>query len=340
MKKAVVALSIAAALTGLNANAGTVYKKDNGDYLKVYGGAEIGGTLVFDDKKKSDFQGSGKTYVDDSFATIGIKGQTGKFFGKFELDAERRDWTPENNFQLVIDKVYGGYTIAPKHTIEYGRTDTAYDHYDAFGDPTADLAVGVSEAGDQDNTLKYRGQFGSVKMGVSYSQRGNDAETGVYQKEDDNGNLIDGEFETRKGSYKTDSRVGQVWNGYVGYFGETFTVIGGAESVDDRGEIYSVHGEAKISAFTLGGFYSIEDREKANSDSGKLLVSGTYQFTDKLAAYAAFNMLDHDKDSKDQEWGVVGAEYKYAKNVKLQGEFAAGDDSTGPLAYLIAYYWF
>lgn len=321
MKKAVVALSIAAALTGLNANAGTVYKKDNGDYLKVYGGAEIGGTFVFDEDKGSDYQRTGKTYVDDSFATIGIKGQTGKFFGKFELDAERTNWTNENNFQLVMDKVYGGYEIAPKHTIEYGRTDTAYDHYDAFGDPTAELGIEVSEAGDQDDTLKYRGQFGSIKMGVSYSQRGWD-------------------YSAADGGYKTDSREGQVWNGYVGFFGDTFTVIGAAESVDDRGDIYSLHGEAELGDFTLGGFYSISDREKANSDSGTLLISGQYQLTEKLSGYAVFNMLDHDVDSKDDEYGVIGAEYRYAKNVKLQSEFSFANEATGPLAYLIAYYWF
>lgn len=328
MKKAVVALSIAAALTGLSANAGTLYKKDNGDYLKVYGGAEVGGTFIIDDDKKASkhAEKSGKTYVDDSFATIGLKGKTGKFFGKFEMDAERTNWTENNNFQFVIDKVYGGYEIAPKHTIEYGRTDTAYDHYDALGDPTADLSIGISEAGDQDDTLKYRGQFGSVKMGVSYSQRGWDGET-------KNG-------KPTPYTYKTDSRFGQVINGYVGYFDKSFTVLVGAETVDDRGEIYSLHGKAKFGDFTLGGFYSIENLEKANADSGKMLLSGKYQINEKLAGYLVGNMIDHEQDKKDEEWVVAGAEYRYAKNVKLNAEFSAGNDTTGPLAYLIAYYWF
>ncbi|WP_299017628.1 porin [uncultured Photobacterium sp.] len=322
MKKTILAVALASLFVG-SASAATVYKNDSGDNLKVYGGMEIGGTFVAD-KDKGAFK-SNKTYVDDSFLTIGAKGQTGDIFAKFELDAERTDWTVDNNFRLVIDKAYIGYNIAPKHSIEVGRTDTAYDHYDAFGDFSNELAAEVSEAGDQDNTIKYRGQFGSVKVGVSHSLEGWDAET-------------DGKGKVTKG-YITDSREGKVTNGYVGYFAEQFTVIAAAETVDDRGELYSLHAEASFDKFGIGGFVSSSDKEKDQDDSMTYVLSAKYGITEQLTLLAVGNVVDHDQDKKDDEWVVVGGEYKYAKNVKLAAEIAAGGEK-GTLGYVKAYYWF
>lgn len=324
MNKAVVALAVATALTGFNVSAGTVYKNENGDFLKVYGGAEVGGAIVAD-KDKGAFK-SNQTYVDDSFATIGLKGQTGNMYAKFELDAERTNWTKENNFQLVMDKVYVGYNLAPKHSIEFGRTDTAYDHYDAFGDFSNELAAEISEAGDQDNTLKYRGQYESFKFGISYSTEGWDGET-------------DADGKPVSYTYITDSRFGAVTNGYLGYFGESITVIGAAETVEDRGDIYSIHARAKFGKISLGGFASSSDREKENSDSMTYVLSGKYAFTDKLNGYLVGSMVDHDVEDNDEKWAVFGGEYRYAKNVKLIAEASVGRD-IGTIGYLKAYYWF
>lgn len=87
MNKKILAAVLASLLAGTT-HAATIYKNDNGDNIKVYGGAEVGGTFV-SDTDKTPFKPD-TTYVDDSFATIGLKGQTGNFFAKFEIDAERR----------------------------------------------------------------------------------------------------------------------------------------------------------------------------------------------------------------------------------------------------------
>ena len=170
MKQSLLALTIASIFAAGAANAATVLKADNGDFLKVYGGAEIGGTLISDTDKTP--KGQDSTYVDDSFMTLGAKGQTQNIYFKFEMDAERQDWNEDNNFRLVIDKAYIGYKVTKNQSIEFGRTDTAYDHVDGFGDVTNELGAGISEAGDQDNTIKYQGQRGNVKVGISHSLEG------------------------------------------------------------------------------------------------------------------------------------------------------------------------
>jgi hypothetical protein len=329
MKYSTLALALASILSVGAASAATVMEADNGDFLKIYGGAEIGGTIV-SDKDKTPF-GPTKTFVNDSFLTIGAKGQTKDIYFKFEIDAEHTDWTAENSMRLVIDKAYVGYKLSKSQSIEFGRTDTAYDHYDAFGDYTNELAAGVSEAGDQDETLKYRAQFGDIKVGISHSLEGWDVETAGGR------------------DYITDSREGKVTNGYVGYFTKGFTVLAAAETVDDRGDIYSVHGEVNLDKLSLGGFVSVSDRRGGDgSDANTYVLSTKYKLTDKLSLIAAANMVSPEATGQDDAtWGVIGAEYKYARNIKLAAEIAQGDvleDSNGTvdgtLGYVKAYYWF
>lgn len=332
MNKTILAVALTTLLSG-TAHAATVYQNDNGDNIKVYGGAEVGGWIAND---TPDGVNHGTNYVDDSFATIGIKGQTGDFFGKFELDAERTPWTEDNNFQLVMDKVYVGYNLAKGHSIELGRTDTAYDHYDSLGDFSVNEAAGVSEAGDQDNTIKYRGQFNNIRVGISYSMEGNDYEEDIRPTFDKDGNVTG--FED-KGSYKTDSRFGEVYNGYVGYFSEQFTIIAGAETVEDRGEIYSLHGETKIGKIGLGGLFSVSDREGKGKDTNTFVASSSYDITEQLQAVATFSHIDAENSKNDDSWGTIGMNYQYAKNVKLSAEIATGTDA-GTYGYAKTYFWF
>jgi hypothetical protein len=347
MKYSTLALALTSILSVGAASAATVMKADNGDFLKVYGGAEIGGTFVSDTDKTPfghdgraldgsysyDSIGNDKRFVNDSFLTLGAKGQTGDIYFKFELDAEHTDWMPENSMHLVIDKAYVGYKLSKTQSIEAGRTDTAYDHYDAFGDYTNELAAGVSEAGDQDETLKYQAQYGDIKVGISHSLEGFD--------EEHNG----------KGDYITDSREGKVTNGYVGYFTKGFTVLAAAETVDDRGEIYSIHGEVKLDKLSIGGFASISDRRDGDKskakkkDTNTYVLSTKYKLTDKLSLIAAANMVTSEATGKDDAtWGVIGTEYKYARNIKLAAEVSMGDvlakGESGTLGYVKAYYWF
>jgi len=339
MKKTIIAVALTSLITGA-AQAATVYKADNGDNVKVYGGAEVGGTFV-SDTDKTPF-GPDTTFVDDSFATIGLKGQTGDFYAKFELDGERQDWTKDNNMRIIIDKAYVGYNVTKGHSIEFGRTDTAYDHVDAFGDVTNELGLGISEAGDQDSTIKYRGKFGNVKVGISHSVEGWDGDT------DDAGHPV-------KYSYETDSLFGQVTNGYIGYYGETFTVIAGAEEGDET-SIYSLHGEVELGKITLAGLVFDETKNfDKGSDTNEVGVNlgGKYAMTEKLNLLANVNYSDSDAFADEAYFGVVGAEYRYASNVKLAAEVAFGDvlkgakdankkktTESGALAYLMAYYWF
>ena len=332
MNKTILAVALTTLLSGA-AHAATVYKNDNGDNIKVYGGAEVGGWVAND---TPDGVNHGTNYVDDSFATIGLKGQTGDFFAKFELDAERTPWTDDNNFQFVIDKVYVGYNLAEGHSIELGRTDTAYDHFDSFGDFSVNEAAGVSEAGDQDNTIKYRGQFGNIQLGVSYSMEGNDYEEDIRPVFDKDGNFVD--FED-KGSYKTDSRFGEVYNGYIGYFTDQFTVIAGAETVEDRGEIYSLHGEANFGKVGVGGFVSHSDRDSKGKDTTTYLASGSYDISKQLQAVATFSHIDAENSKNNDSWGTIGMNYQYAKNVKLSAEIATGGDA-GTYGYAKTFFWF
>lgn len=325
MKYSTLALTLASILSAGAVSAVTIHKSDNGDNLKVYGGMEVGGTFV-SDTDKTPF-GNDKTFVNDSFFTLGIKGQTGNIYAKFELDAEHQDWTEENSMRIVIDKGYVGYVLPMKgHTIEFGRTDTAYDHYDGFGDFANELSAEVSEAGDQDETLKYRGEFGQVKFGLSHSLEGWDVETAGGR------------------DYITDSREGAVTNGYVGYFDKSFTVIAAAETVDDRGEIFSVHTEVNLGELALGGFASYSDKKADNSDAYTYVASVKYSLTDKLTLLATGNMVDAENNDNDAEWVVVGGEYQYAKNVKLAAEVSMGEvlknGENGALGYVKAYYWF
>lgn len=333
MKKTILAVALTSLFIGGAAQAATIYKNDNGDNIKVYGGAEVGGTFVSDTDKTP--MGPDTAYVDQSFATIGLKGQTGNFYAKFEVDAEREHWLEDNNLRLVIDKLMVGYNFNDNHALEVGRTDTAYDKVDSFGDMTNELGLGISEAGDQDNTVRYIGEFGNIKLSVSHSLEGWDGET-------ENGEPV-------KYSYITDSLYGAVTNGYIGYYGDSFTVIAAAEAGDET-EIFSLHAEAEMGKITLGGL--IFDETK-NFNGGKdknefgINLGGKYALSDQLNLIASANYADVDGADDAAIFGVFGTEYMYAKNIKLAAEIAVGDvldgdkgTESGALAFAKAFYWF
>ncbi len=330
MNKKVLAVVLSSLVAG-TAQAATIYKNDNGDNIKLYGGAEVGGTFV-SDTDKTPF-GTDTTYVDQSFATIGLKGQTGGFYGKFEVDAERQDWTRDNNLRLVIDKLMVGFNFNEHHALEFGRTDTAYDKVDSFGDLSNELSTGISEAGDQDNTIRYIGDFGKIKLSVSHSLEGWDGETNDLNQ-------------PVKYSYVTDSLYGAVTNGYIGYYGETFTVILAGETGDET-KIYSAHAEAKFGDFTLGGLVFDQTKNfNGGTDTNTFAanIGGKYALNEKTNLIATFNYEDIEGAEDQNIFGVFGADYMYAKNIKLAAEVAAGDvmdnGESGALFFAKAFYWF
>ena len=68
-----VAISSLFAISGVNAT--TIYSNDNGDFLKLYGEVGIGGHFGAD-YDSGEFY-TDDVYIDDSFATLGVKGQDG-----------------------------------------------------------------------------------------------------------------------------------------------------------------------------------------------------------------------------------------------------------------------
>lgn len=293
--------------------------------LDLYGKFETGGYFGRKFNDVGDKWKYGDGYVDDTFMSFGIKGQTGQVYTKLEFDVERQIWTEENEFQYVIDKAYAGWDFGNGHTIEVGRTDTAYDRYDAYGDFSvygADGAADVEEAGDQDNTVKYEGEFIGFRFGLSYSGEGWD-------------------------EYETDSREDRVINGYLGYFSDYFSLLVGMEDVHDRGEIYSIHGTAHVGDLSLGGFFSTSDRDEQEAyntlDSQTYVLSARYALLEKLDLAVSYSSVDVEEETievtedgfrlwTDDEWVSTSAEYAYRPNVKFKTQYTSGGEA-GSYAY-------
>ncbi|KGY07298.1 hypothetical protein [Vibrio sinaloensis] len=206
LKRNAVAIAISSLFLAANASAVTIYENDQGDFAKLYGEVGVGGHIGAKYEYGEFYED--KNFIDDSFATMGVKGQQGKMHYRLELDYERENWKyGSGDMVLAIDKLFIGYELWKSenvsHYIEAGLTDTAFDDYDKWGDFTFDTTVETGEAGDQDTTIKYEGRFlGVVKVGASYSYGG----------------------ESSSGS-----SLGDVGNGYVGYFGDRFSVVVGVE---------------------------------------------------------------------------------------------------------------
>lgn len=324
MKLCSTMLTIAAIVTPFTTNA-LVFVKDN-KRLKIYGSAEVGGTFV-SDKEHTPFEdlAEKKSFVNTSSATLGFKAKADKLYVKFEVDAEHQGWGDNDRVSTFIDKAFVRYKLTPTQFVEYGRTDTAYDHYDAFGDFANELSVNIFDASDQDNTFKYRGSFDSLKLGISHSLKGWDAKT-------PGGN-----------DYEVDSREGAVTSGYIGYFGEQYSLLTAAETVDDRGEIYSLHGKAIFNDWQFGGFVSFSDKEKADKDTYTYLISAKYALTEQLALFTTGNAIQAELGRNDKQWLVIGGEYHLNKNIIFAAELSYGDvldNKEGTLTYIKAYYCF
>lgn len=310
----------------------TIYNGEYGETLDLSGRFETGGFFNREFTDAGDEWEDGEGFVDDTFMSFAIKGRTGHVYTTLEFDVERQTWTPENRFQYVIDKAYGGWDFGNGHRIEFGRTDTAYDRYDAYGDFSvygAEGAADVSEAGDQDGTLKYEGEMSNFRFGVSYSKKGSDG----------------GE---------TDSREGQVFNGYVGFFSDQFTVLFGAEEADDRGNIYSAHGTVRLGDLEIGSIISYSDRRERPAfntlDSEMQVLSAQYHLRENLKVAMSYSNVDVDFETietteagyrvwVDDQWGSISAEYSYRPNAIFKVQ-VVGDGEDGTFGYGKLVYYF
>jgi len=356
-KKTALCIALSSLFVGVNAQAATIYEKDNGDSLKVYGEVGVGGHIGAD-VEYGEFYEDEKTYIDDSFATLGVKGSNGQVYYRLEADFERENWAyGSGDMVLAIDKVFIGYRMTPDHALEFGLTDTALDDYDKFGDFTFDTTVETGEAGDQENTIKYEGSIANFKMGASFS----------YEGESSSG-----------------SALGDIYNGYVGYFSDVADVVVGAETrLGSEGE--SKYGEQKLitlgarfyvnDAITIGinGFIEKEDiaetetvieidgEEEVSSyndykevENKGALISARYKFTDKVsfttsANYEEYELWDVNSSHKEsasefaswgeeRTWATFGVNYKPSRSVVFALEINTGEAAQDAYAYSRVYF--
>ena len=354
-KKTAIAALLSALFIAPSLHAATVYQNDNGDHLDVYGEVGIGGHFGADYSSGEFYKD--KSFIDDSFATLGAKGKNGDIHYRLELDYERENWKyGTGDMKLSIDKMFLGYAFNPNHYIEAGITDTAFDDYDKYGDFTLDTTVETGEAGDQAATVKYEGRFSDIKVGASYS----------YDAESSSG-----------------SSLGDVINGYAGYFGKTFSVVLGLETRNGAaGE--SKYGEQRLVGLgarlavthdlSLGfnAFYEQEDiaQEKNAVDvtdpnneihtyndyqtldhegalvSAKYVISPKWEVTGS-ANYEAYEHWDENSeywDGKDNDWGssrtwgTLGVNYKPTRSSLLAIEGSIGEAAQDVYAYARVYF--
>ena len=365
LKRNAVALAISSLFMASAANAVTIYETYNGDYVKLYGEVGVGGHIGAN-YEYGEFYAD-QTFIDDSFATMGVKGRQDKMQYRLELDYERENWKyGSGDMVLAIDKVFIGYDLYSatnqEHYIEVGLTDTAFDDYDKWGDFTFDTTVETGEAGDQDMTVKYEGKyFGVIKVGASYTNRA----------------------ESSSGS-----ELGEIVNGYIGYFGDRFSVVAGAEA---RGgsDGKSKYGEQRLlgagarlavtETFHLGvnAFFEEEDiaqsrtlvsvdpvtgeKTYVNNDFQTLenkgyLASAKYQFTDNWEFTASYNYEEYEQwaiDNRNEQaasgndkhswgdervWGTLGVNYRPTRSSVIALEWNTGEAAQDAYAYARVYF--
>ena len=367
LKKTALALAVSTLFVGAAAQAATIYDNNNGDTLKLYGEVGVGGHFNPDYDygefyqspiaNNKDGYGEETTYIDDSFATLGIKGNYQEVYYRLELDYERENWVGgSGDMVLSIDKAFIGYNITPDHAIEVGLTDTAFDDYDKYGDFTFDTTVETGEAGDQANTVKYEGNISNIRLGVSYS----------YQGESSSG-----------------AALGDIVNGYVGYFGDILSAVVGVEQrAGSAGE--SKYGEQELAgfglrlnvtdslAFGINGY--IEDEDKAEESTTidvddpqnpikvyndyqtfrnkGALVSARYKLTEKWEVTGSYNFEELEKwaihnaqhGTIDHSWGdertwsTVGVNFRPSSSVIFAIEGSVGEAAQDAYAYARVYF--
>ncbi|HAS6349181.1 TPA: porin [Vibrio vulnificus] len=361
LKRNAVAMAISSLLLASAAQAATIYENENGDYLKLYGEVGVGGHIGAN-FEYGEFYTDEKSYIDDSFATMGVRGKNGRMHYRLELDYERENWQyGSGDLVLSIDKLFLGYDLldskAFNQYLELGLTDTAFDDYDKWGDFTFDTTVETGEAGDQDMTVKYEGRFFSdIKVGASY---------------------------TYGGKSSSGSELGDIVNGYLGYFGERFSAVvglegrGGSDGKSKYGEQRLLGAGARLAVtkdFHLGinVFKEEEDigtcAQKKPNEYGvpecvlyndyKLqknegyLASAKYVFNPQWELTASYNYEEYEQWAINNEangaeasdwgneriWTTLGVNYKPTSSSVIAFEVNSGEAAQQAYAYARVYF--
>ncbi len=348
-----ISILVSAQSYGLN-----IYEDQYGHNIDLYG--EIGNGAHFDaDNQYQEFN-SNESFIDDSFAALGIKGTYDTFYYKLEMDYGRENWQGgSGDMVLSIDKSYFGIKMTDNHALEFGLTDTAFDDYDSYGDFTFDTTVETGDAGDQDSTIKYEGQLGYLKFGSSFSY---------------------------KGQSNSGSELGNITNGYFGFFSDVFSMVLGAESrVGSEG--VSKYGKQQLAgagiqlhitdslAFGVNGYLEEEflavDEQTNNEETiigeekvyvynqyQKLerkgwLVSSKFKFNEKWEVTASHNFEEHEEWDeftpgfgnetkytwgKERIWQTLGINFKPYPFVVMAAEASAGEADQTLYAYTRIYF--
>ncbi len=316
---------------------------------QFYGEIGVGGYLNTNSDYHHDEFYQTKNYVDDSFASFGVKGVSNRVIYRLELDYQRQNWLGgSGEFELDIDKLYLGYQLTEHQWLELGLTDTAFDDFDHFGDFSFNKAAETGEAGDQENTIKYQAEFAHFIYGISYSY---------------------------EGKHKNGALQGDIINGYLGFISEYFAiVIGGEGRGGSHGE--SKYGEQQLlglglqwhlnSALSLGLNAFAEDEDIATLQSGDVylnyqryrnygaVLSSRYQLSSTLAFIAAASLEQYEQwdiespnynsealppeFGKERRWGTAGIHYWPNKNTVLALEGRIGEAPEAGYAYARIYF--
>ncbi|WP_260261795.1 porin [Vibrio intestinalis] len=362
LKKSSVAIAISSLFLAANASAVTIYENDSGDFVKLYGEVGVGGHIGAEYEYGEFYKD--QEFIDDSFATMGVKGKQSKMHYRLELDYERENWAyGSGDLVLAIDKMFIGYDVYQtqnmKHYLEFGLTDTAFDDYDKWGDFTFDTTVETGEAGDQDSTVKYEGLFYQVfKVGASFT----------YGAESSSG-----------------SALGDVSNGYIGYFGDRFSVVFGIEGrVGSDGESkygkQELYGGGARFAITddwhLGvNFYQEEEylgsctntltdsfsgeskcvgvyndyQKEENSGfltSVKYIINPQWEMTGSYnyEKFEKWELAGQERNAEptdwdnERKWGTVGISYKPTRSSVIALEMNMGEAAQDAYAYARVYF--
>lgn len=358
LKKSKLSIALFPLLFAVNAHSATLYENQHGDTIKVYGEVGVGGHIGANNEY-GEFYTDDKTYIDDSFATIGIKGNYDKTYYRLELDFERENWEyGSGDMVLSIDKVFVGYMFLENHAIEFGITDTALDDYDKFGDYTFDTTVETGEAGDQANTLKYEGTISDFAIGVSYSYNGESASGSAL------GDVINGYLayysdyidiaigaETRTGS-EGESKYGQQFlfaAGLRAHFTEQLSIgLNGYvenEDIAQSSTLISIDSD-------LESVYSYNDYETLQNKGG--LISARFKYTPQVhftasANFEAYEEWDIESEygpspddeyswGKERTWTTLGIIYKPSRSVVYAFEANFGEAAQDAYAYARVYF--
>ena len=357
LKKTTLAIALSSLFVGAAAQAATIYTHDNGDTLQLYGEVGVGGHIGADYEYGEFYEDN--NYIDDSFATLGVKGNYDAVYYRLELDYERENWRGgTGEMVLAVDKAFIGYHLNDDHALEFGLTDTAFDDYDKYGDFTFDTTVETGEAGDQANTMKYEGRYQKLKMGISYSY----------------------EAETSSGA-----KLGDVGNAYLGYFTKQFSAVfgieqragSGGESSYGKQMLYGFGARYMVNdrlSFGVNGFFEEEDRAKdaTNVDIDPInpgefitvynnfqtvknhgaLISTRYLLNKQWDVTGSYNYETREawdidsihwdtKDSswgKERHWGTVGVNFRPSSSVVFAIEGNVGEAAQNAYAYARVYF--